>query len=162
MQATSTFSGTGQNVTGLYNATHKNIVNGGVIRQTLRASFVKDDFSDLVFETASNNKYGIVGNPINIAKDSPAQSIFSALAGLPNGSRGELSMHFMGSGSGHSMAWEIIKGEPVIFDCQIRKMFDSPQSFTKYATEIDTVAFTRLDNVDLNYDFLLRWVKNLF
>lgn len=59
------------------------------------------------------------------------------------------------------MAWEIINNKPVIFDCQTGKMyknaFDLDSAVGKY---IKKAGFTRLDNIDLNEDFLLRWLRN--
>lgn len=64
------------------------------------------------------------------------------------------------SGNGHSMAWEIVRGKPVIYDCQQMQMYDSAESFISKAGKIASSTFLRLDNVDLNMDFLMRWVKN--
>ena len=86
-------------------------------------------------------------------------SIFKALGNYKNGARGELCMQWSGGGA-HSMAWEIVKGKPVIFDCQTGTKYDTPEKFKEIGEMISQVSTTRLDNVDLNKDFLLRWLQN--
>jgi hypothetical protein len=85
--------------------------------------------------------------------------IFSALRHEPNGARGELGMSWLFGGA-HSMAWEIVNGEPVIFDTQSGKMYKTPQEFSKLASSIHRAGYTRLDNVGLDDDLIRRWVKN--
>lgn len=88
-------------------------------------------------------------------------SIFDALKTQPNGARGELSVIF-GHGGAHSVAWEIVNGSPVVFDTQSGKIFRDAsrmRSDTTYNT-IKNAAFTRLDDVELNMDFLMKWVKD--
>jgi len=91
--------------------------------------------------------------------------IFSALAKEPERSRGELTVNW-GMGGGHSVAYEIIKGKPVIFDTQSGKKFTSPEQLAKaykldgLFANIADAGFTRLDDVPLNENFLMRWLKN--
>jgi hypothetical protein len=87
-----------------------------------------------------------------------AEAIFKRLAREPDRSRGEVGVNWMGGG-GHSMAYEIINGVPHIFDTQTGRKFSKPDDLTVYAP-IAQSAFTRLDNVPLNLDYLTRWVKN--
>ncbi len=58
------------------------------------------------------------------------------------------------------MAWEIIKGKPVIFDGQTGDVYKSKIDFTAIANSVKEVGFTRLDNIDLNNDYLMRWLKD--
>lgn len=110
--------------------------------------------------TSVESQLGV--NPIlKGSADHITTSIFDSLKTQPNGARGELSVIF-GHGGAHSVAWEIINGRPVVFDNQSGKIFKDAsrmRSDTTYNT-IKNAAFTRLDNVDLNMDFLMKWVKD--
>lgn len=158
VMATRSISGTGQDQFGVYNATHGNPVGSGIVQRISR--ILKDsDFADFA-RTAQANRG--TGTPIDLGRSSGidrAKRIFQELAKQPEGARGELSMRWL-SGNGHSMAWEIVRGKPVIYDCQQMQMYDSAESFISKAGKIASSTFLRLDNVDLNMDFLMRWVKN--
>lgn len=74
--------------------------------------------------------------------------------------RGEISV-LWAAGGGHSMAWEVIDGKPVIFDCQTGDVYKTESDFERLAKVVNTAVTTRLDNVEeLNEDFLLRWVED--
>jgi hypothetical protein len=88
-----------------------------------------------------------------------SQWIFEQLAKNPEGSRGELGMHWK-MGGAHSMAWEVINGVPRIFDTQSGHAYDAT-SFTDVAKNIVSADQTRLDNLPLNSAFLRRWVANV-
>lgn len=151
VKATKSISGTGQHVYGTYNATHKDSIGGPITRIK---KYLKGD--EKILETIRNP---LGGTPIKIQSSSPSESVFSALSSSPNGSRGELIMKWK-SGSSHSIAWEILNGKPIFYDCQRSIMFDTPEKFNSYADEIQEATFQRLDNVDLNLDFLQRWCEN--
>lgn len=88
--------------------------------------------------------------------------IFRSLTGQPDGARGELGVTW-GMGGGHSMAWEIVKGQPVIFDAQSGKKYTAVTDLINDFGKIGGIAeagVTRLDNVPLNQDFLMRWLKD--
>jgi hypothetical protein len=87
-----------------------------------------------------------------------SKSIFDTLAKEPNGSRGELGVMW-NMGGGHSMAYEVVKGTPVIFDGQTGKIYKTPLEFMDMPA-VKNAGFTRLDNVDLNVDYLMRWMTN--
>lgn len=158
VQATSALTGTGQTSIGMYNATHDTPVKGGLIRQLMRMSKDEEVFN-YVRRAAENNN--LTGTKIDVGRSTCAKDIFEALSKNPNGSRGELCISFSGRSSGHSMAWEIVQGKPVIFDCQRHFVFESVEEFPSWiANHIMAATFQRLDNVDLNYDFLLKWVEN--
>lgn len=84
--------------------------------------------------------------------------IITALAKEPNGSRGEVTVKWAFGGA-HSMAYEIFNGKPVIIDNQSGKIYKNISDVSKLPM-IANAAFTRLDNVDLNMDYLLKWVAN--
>lgn len=65
------------------------------------------------------------------------------------GARGTLCVSWMGGG-GHSMAYEIHNGQPVIYDCQIGKKVDA-REILRYTTDSSV---TRLDNVPINKEFI--------
>ncbi len=86
--------------------------------------------------------------------------LFDALAAKPNGARGELSVFRVG-GSGHSLAWEIVDNKPIIFDCQKHTVYKTMSDF--YSAEgyvLNEASITRLDDRELNIDFLLKWAKS--
>lgn len=87
--------------------------------------------------------------------------IFKTIRSNPDGARGELTVLWK-QGGGHSMAWEIIGGKPVIFDAQSGKRFSSIQEFASVnkIAYIQDAGITRLDNLPLNHDFLMRWLKS--
>lgn len=89
----------------------------------------------------------------------PSKKIFQSLSKMPNGARGELTCKWLRGGS-HSMAWEIVDNEPIIFDMQTNEMFKDPDSFNNLAYRMRKAAFSRLDNQELNLDLLRRWVTN--
>lgn len=86
-------------------------------------------------------------------------AIYRTLRGQPDGSRGELGVMW-DIGGGHSIAYEVIGGKPVIFDAQLGKAYASEVEFLRDYPGVASAAYARLDNVELNTDFLTRWVKN--
>ena len=91
---------------------------------------------------------------------SAAKATFSALSKQPNGSRGEVGMSWI-FGGGHSVAYEIVNNKPVIFDTQSGTKIKTPSDWSKaFQIQASEVTFTRLDNKQLNEQWLERWVKN--
>lgn len=88
-----------------------------------------------------------------------SEAIFKSLSKHPEGARGELGMAWQ-MGGGHSVAWEIVQGKPVIFDTQSSITYRSPKEFTKFASVIHDAAYTRLDNAPLNDAFMRKWAQN--
>lgn len=87
-------------------------------------------------------------------------AIFKRLSTQPEGSRGELGVGWK-MGGGHSLAYEIVKGKPVIFDTQRQMKFKTADDWSKaFTLEVAGASFTRLDNKQLNNDWLERWVQN--
>ncbi len=80
----------------------------------------------------------------------------------PSGARGE-AVFDMGAFA-HSMQWEIFDGVPHIFDSQKGSHFPvTPEGLNALMDkwgEPSSTQLTRLDNVDLDLDFLNRWVRN--
>ncbi len=88
-----------------------------------------------------------------------SETIFAALKAEPNGSRGELGVAW-DLGGGHSMAYEVIGGKPVIFDTQSRQTYRDPKSFKNFAGILGESAYTRTDNLKMDDQFLRRWMVN--
>ena len=177
VKATKTRDGYGQTSVGLFNATNPdgrivgtNLLGtfGTVTREAFSGKGDKED-SLLSFISTSvengNTGYGGVNIPIPKDKASRSSAIFSALGKQPDGARGEFSMFWETAGDipggGHSMAWEIVKGKPVIFDTQTGTKYDNPDKLNSVGSRIMSAGLTRLDNVDLNEDYLKRWVRNV-
>lgn len=65
------------------------------------------------------------------------------------GSRGALNVFWMGGG-GHSMAYEIHNGKPIIYDCQTGRIEDA-REILKNTVESHAV---RLDNIEPNAEYI--------
>jgi hypothetical protein len=80
------------------------------------------------------------------------------LAKQPNGARGEVLFKF--PTFGHSMAYEVVKGVPKIFDSQKGKMYDAATRVESHWDGFNAAEIRRLDNVKLDLNFLSRWATN--
>ena len=160
--ATRTTNGRGQDLSGVFNAMNPgtNLVRSGkygmmseVYEEALKAPLRG---GQMPFTDFDANVNGIAKNMLN----GPGR-ILEALNSQPEGARGELGLTWR-PGGGHSVAWEIIGGKPVIFDGQTGTSYKSVKDMLEDFGEenIGQVGYTRLDNIPLNEDFLLRWVKN--
>lgn len=87
-----------------------------------------------------------------------SKQVFEALAKQPDGSRGEVLFKF--PSFGHSMAYEIVGGKPHVFDTQKGVFHDLTQTVEGKWGDFHGAEITRLDNVDLDLDFLTRWATN--
>jgi hypothetical protein len=171
VKATRTDQGSGQTVSGLANAIGAGgkgkLFKGstaGTISELTREQSSKARHRSNPLTTLTNGLGGGAQNGIpgvKLAKGGTAvapSSILSRLAQEPDGSRGELGVAWLGGGA-HSLAYEIFNGKPVVFDTQSGAKYHDLDSFTKGVGTVKQAGFTRLDNVDLNKDFLLRWMK---
>lgn len=87
-------------------------------------------------------------------------ALFKHLAKEPNGSRGEVSIGWA-LGGGHSIAYEIVKGKPMVIDTQSGKQIKNSSDWSSnYPLIASEVYISRLDNKPLNYAWLERWAKN--
>lgn len=155
VKATKSLTGTGQNGLGLGRAMSKKITGfWSLVNET---AFNPD--SDVAQMVNKGKGFGTKKVPKLASDEGFAKSIFHELSGYKNGARGELAVEWAAGGR-HSMAWEIVKGKPVIFDCQTGKKYDTPDMFKDLGDSIIDAGTTRLDNLDLNKDFLLRWLQN--
>jgi hypothetical protein len=103
-----------------------------------------------------------ISSPLAMSTSSASQkskAIFDALGKEPDGSRGELAVGWV-IGGGHSMAYEIVNKKPIVFDTQSSIVYQDAHSFTKFGQIVTDAAYTRLDNINLNDDYLRRWAVN--
>lgn len=155
--ATKTLSGVGQDLIGEYNLNKEHPRKVGSRLSGLGRLVTDSNFREHVYASTDDShwtkikKYGEITDP--------AETIFDSLKTMPNGARGELKTRWTAGGA-HSMAWEIVKGRPVVFDAQTGEHFDGIDSISTFAKHIDSFATNRLDNVALDEEFLRRWLKN--
>jgi hypothetical protein len=157
VSATRTTNASGQHVGAMYNLLHpgeKDLLPGGKGYHLMLKAQKPGAAANAV------ELYGLKHGTNSILDTSP-EGVFKALSKLPNGARGELGVQWH-VGGGHSIAWEIVKGKPVLFDAQLGKKISNPDEIAKVykKLQITKAGFTRLDNIPLNNDFLLRWLKN--
>lgn len=88
-----------------------------------------------------------------------SSGILKSLRNEPDGARGELNL-FWKMGGGHSVAWEIVNGRPVIFDAQEGTKYSSTEEIVNLGLKAMKAGYTRLDNQTINMDAIGRWVKN--
>lgn len=166
--ATTSALGKGQNETGLVNA----LIKGDRNIKTFQSlsSFVKSDASpsaairtraalkdarQYATQTASMDfkKYNDINKYVSQMKD--------AFASQPNGARGEIAFNM--KQFVHSMQYEIFDGVPHIFDSQKAAHYPLTELglselFGKWSAPAGAT-LTRLDNLDLDLDFIAQWVK---
>lgn len=165
VSATKSISGTGQTGVDLYNAiSDKGKLKGGklgVYAEIYKDTHLRDDTSDFIDFLWGNKKDAKI--EIDIDKTSSAiekaESIFKALSKMPDGAIGETELSWDIGGT-HSVAWEIIKGKPVIIDAQTRTLYDRVDSLTKLTERVKSAEYTRLDNLDLDPVMMGRWLQN--
>lgn len=166
--ATKTTNGRGQDVSGFFNATNPDADmvrpgRGGLVTRMVKEGIAKEQGKPTPFLDVVEQVGGVGRNKIESSPGRGMEAgIFESLAKEPNGARGELGVTWKGGGGGHSVAWEIIGGKPVIFDTQSgRKMADVDEMIGVYGHHsVDTAGYTRLDNLPMNDNFLMRWVKD--
>lgn len=81
----------------------------------------------------------------------------------PPGARGEIVFNM--KSFAHSLSYENVNGKPVMFDTQKGRMYDlsDKSSYMKFVSKWGNpqeVLISRLDNVDLDEEFLARWSTN--
>lgn len=166
--ATKSSFGAGQTPAGVYNALLEDPTNRV---GTSRFGMAKS----LISEAIAESKDASAGSPFSDALkkihptgtfeftnprgDGFGKEIMRQLAYQPDGSRGEVGMMWR-TGGGHSVAYEIIQGKPVVIDNQSGKIYKTAEELESLGKNMAKAGFTRLDNVSLNDDFLMRWMKN--
>jgi hypothetical protein len=170
VEATKAITGTGQTGTGLINATTpgRHIWSGPLGFFSSRArdaalELTTDKTGPVRVLQKTTKGFGKidVGRIRDMYPNQKSKAIFEAIGKNPDGARGELGVLWNGGRSGHSMAWEIIGGRPHIFDAQSGKSFTMSTFAKEHGAQIDSAAITRLDNIELNENFLKKWVTNV-
>jgi hypothetical protein len=161
VRATRTTGGTGQNSTGLFNA-----LTEGKTHSTSKVSIIarslknpSEDDKVINYLASNNGRMKIPGTQLGKREIVSPKSIFDTLSSQPDGSRGELSVHWLGGG-GHSLAYEIFNGKPVVFDTQSGDKYDSLEALNQGVGSVARAGFSRLDTMYMNKDFLSKWVTN--
>lgn len=155
--ATQTINASGQNAIGLFNVLDteaKDISQRRGMKILTQLTNPKNVAEKTMLDLAKN------GGTVNKFKSATPEEIFSVLSKQPERSRGELGVFWKGGG-GHSVAYEIIDGKAHIFDCQTGKLFKEWTDMHIDWPDMDSAGFTRLDNVNLDTNFVQRWVKNV-
>lgn len=94
------------------------------------------------------------------AGQSDSTKVLKELAKQPDGARGEVLFKF--GSFGHSMAYEIVGGVPHIFDSQKGTLYNAATKMVESKWDgFRSAEITRLDNVDLDINFLTRWATNV-
>lgn len=137
----------------------------GVARALSGASKIRVTQSDLGQHSINTNIGHSVwlhnSKDLNEAGGIISSRIFNTLSKQEIGSRGELGMSWRFGGA-HSIVYENISGKVHIFDPQRGKHFATPEEFLEYAKNIKDVAYTRLDNIDVDENFLFKeWIQNV-
>lgn len=119
----------------------------------LRNALSKDKRSKIV-------KGRNLANDVATDKDL-AKNIRSIIGKHPKGARGEIV--FDQGSFAHSLAWENVKGKIVLLDTQKNKRYSLKQieagAFRDKWGNTMAVDVTRLDNVDMDLEFLARWAR---
>ena len=172
VKATKTKKGTGQTGIGTYKALSQKK------RNTL--NFLIDKYNEEGLAEEISNSYRLLGmEDIDLRKNVklPSVSYLSSeeetdimVSGIAKNiqdhiinygdrARGELNVIWEFGGA-HSMAFEVIDNQAVIFDCQSGETYKTINDFKRLALQITNASTVRLDNAELNEDFLLRWVED--
>jgi len=114
-----------------------------------KAPGVKQIVEGLSGRTSAQNIFGA---------DSDSLPVLKELAKQPNGARGEVVFKF--STFGHSMHYEIVDGVPHIFDSQKATVYDATKRVESKWDGFSAAEIRRLDNLDLDLNFLSRWATN--
>jgi hypothetical protein len=180
VRSTLSNAGTGQTALGLLNATNPNVnepTHGIRMYAKLIADAAENDaqggplmtymnehaFGEhkIDFQTIKDGAsyFDMMSGNSRPAVTNQGQAIFNALKTQPEGARGELGVQWA-MGGGHSVAWEVVKGIPHVFDTQSGKKYSTPAELHEFMKNVANAGFTRLDNVELNNDFLMRWLQD--
>lgn len=167
VDATKTLAGTGQTVFGEEAALGRKVKGGtigGIIKVKMeKKAFEKDGtpMSDVTKKVLMGKGLGenTFWEKTGYNGELTSSDVFSRLMRQPEGSRGEISVRWM-QGGAHSIAYEIVDKKPVIFDTQTNRIFKTASDFDVYMDRIKDAGFTRLDDKELDTEFLQRWLKS--
>lgn len=156
--ATPSSLGYGQSETGLVNALTpgKQNINAtdSIMRMVSRGKGITG--------RVSGDDRSFIASRVKVDNPRDHNNLLKAFSNQPSGARGEILFDF--GSFGHSMAYEIFDGKPVIFDSQKAKKynvdeFDIEAMAAKWGTP-KVASVTRLDDVPMDMDFVTRWATN--
>ena len=163
VQARRTLRGSGQSPLAAYNSFRDKKIRGTPFSYSSSAGYMLSGNKEFKYRLGeiAKTQITIPKELDTISKKSVAygENIFKTLAKEPTGARGELSVYWPEGMGGHSLAWEIVKGKPVVFDCQRRQMYESGRELGDSLKHISGAVYQRLDDKELDLGFLSRWVK---
>lgn len=162
VHATTSAIGRGQSESGLINA----LIRGDRdrIRAKSLSSSIKKSGSARTALSGDKRLYNAATETIKrgFSETEDSKALVSALKKHGVGARGEVV--FNEGNFGHSMSWEVFKSGVKIFDNQKGISYDvDDQMISKLARKWGrplAMDITRLDNVDLDLEFLSRWAAN--
>lgn len=162
VKATRCLQGTGQNGSGLNRARGEDAMGIKTILREFKSALHDDNYNadpNKLIERLKHQKQIDLHDTDGAFR--PGKKIFEALSQMPEGARGELEVGRQ-KGGGHSLAWEVIGGKPDAFDFQTSRMYKRSGRLMHLMLEQEFVSagIARLDDVDLDFDFLRRWVEN--
>ena len=163
--ATRTTNGYGQTIAGVYNATSPDKENVSLSpKKTIISINNSSKFQMRMRDTATPFEREITNfkGPAGTRNKFQSGNFFNELSKQPDGSRGAIGLPWA-LGGAHSIAYEVVNGRAIMFDTQSGKSFKNMTELNKAYEKlgINEIGFTRLDNIKLDEDFLLRWVKNV-
>lgn len=165
VQATKTLKARGQNALSMDTALDKkskqyNTQGVGAAKKLFKEVYNESDAGDKRDQQYLNLFEG--KDPVDIVSKykNNSNNVFDTLSKQPVGARGEYAMKWA-SGGAHSMSYEVFKDKTVIFDNQTQKRYEKGSAdFEKLVMYTKSAGFTRLDDKELNTEFLKKWVKN--
>ena len=168
VSATPTTMGMGQSETGLINALtpgQRNVTRTRSLSQQVVSVNESSPFGRRAGGITKQVEGDIrknLADRFNIKDASNPANVLKALSSQPSGARGEIVFNF--GGFGHSMSYEKFGDKFVVFDTQKGARYDvTPDGWAKMQAkwgQISDGTATRLDNQELDKDFLARWVTN--
>lgn len=155
VRATTSSVGWGQSESGLINAVTKGT----------RDRFGSKSMSSMIYSgkgitgrLSRDNRINPIKTRNGITKEiTDLMDLLPGFQGQPNGARGEIVFNY--ERFGHSLAYEIFNGKPVLFDSQKGEKYEGKginDFFAKWGYP-SGAEITRLDDVDLDLAFLSRW-----
>jgi len=157
--ATRTPTGRGQTIVGMFNATNPGVNNVSVGQRGYLTRVLSESVKNTRKGTAKPfTEYVKGGNSWGRVALKPP-NVHDHLSKMPVGARGELGVKWLGGG-GHSVAWERFKDGVTVFDTQSGRKYSGIDELQEMMSMVSDAGVTRLDNLPLDRDFLLRWVKN--
>lgn len=165
VEATTSSIGSGQSASGFLNAVSKD--NKNFNRLTSMSSPVTQGKRVDALLDGDKRKLNITQELIRSSSTKlgriPEEDIAKRITSQPPGARGEIVFNM--KKFAHSLSYENVNGKPIMFDTQKGQMYDlsdksSYMSFTSKWGNPKEVLVSRLDNVDLDEEFLARWSTN--